>query len=360
MHVTIQGLLVLLNDSDINEIMWNGYNKAFLEWNGTMSSFISPFKSAGEFEDLLKDLAQVKNTVSSGGLSFDGILADGSRFHVTLPPLSPNEPTLTVRKFSKHLKQLTDLIATGFMSKKLAMFLSACVKAKLNILISGATGAGKTTLLNVLSSLADPRERIITIEDIPELRLKQTNWVRLLAVKDRMSVRDCVVGSLRMRPDRLIVGECRSSEALEMLQALNTGHEGGMTTIHANSSEDALTRLESLVLFHAGADIPIRPLRRQIVDALDVIVQVKKGSGGQRYIEEVLEVVGMEGDIITRLPLFKRPTNKAEFGKTITTGHPPHFLQRLESKGLILPKGFFDPAILEEGLDNVTPFKKPA
>ncbi len=227
------------------------------------------------------------------------------------------------------------------------------MKGKINILISGASGVGKTTLLNCLTALIDPNERIITIEDIPELQLNASNWVRMLAVRDHriVTVRDCLIGSLRMRPDRIIIGECRSIEALEMLQAMNTGHDGGMTTIHANSTGDALIRLESLILFHSGAEISIRPLRRQIVDALDLIIQIKRGASGQRYIEEVMEVVGMEGDTITRSPVFKRPESRSEFGKTIATGHPPQFLDRLLRKGIALPKTFFSPETFEGDSD---------
>jgi pilus assembly protein CpaF len=346
----IKSLEALLNDPGLSEFMLNGFDKAFVEWNGSMQPFPTPFKTEEEFAALIADLAKLPNTLNKNSLSFDGMLPDGSRFHVTLPPLSPGGPTLTVRRFSRLHRTLADLTDTGFMSKKMATFLDACVKAKINILISGGTGAGKTTLLNCLASLADPNERIVTIEDIPELQLKHGNWVRLLSVHEPLviSVRDCVIGALRMRPDRIIVGECRSSEALEMLQAMNTGHDGGLTTIHSNSSEDALTRLESLTLFHAGADIAIRPLRRQIADAIDLVIQVKKGAGGQRFVQEVLEVVGMEGDMITRLPIFKRPGDRSEFGKTITTGHPPRFLERLHQRGVILPKDFFDPTKHEE------------
>lgn len=361
--MTINGLQTLLDDPGINEVMWNSFNRSFIEFNGTLKAFPSPLRSAQEYDSLVAELSKLQNTVSANGLSFDGILPDGSRFHVTLPPLSPHGATLTIRKFSRVHRNLQDLVASNFITSKLAIFLEACVRAKINILISGATGAGKTTLMNCLASLIPASERIVTIEDIPELQLRHANWIRLLSVRSERSVtvRDCVVGSLRMRPDRIIIGECRSNEALEMLQAMNTGHDGGMTTVHANSSGDALTRLESLILFHSGAEIPIRPLRKQIVDALDIIIQIKRSAGGQRFVEEVLEVVGMEGDIITRLPIFKRPENKMEFGKTVTTGHPPHFLERMQNKGIILPKTFFDPQTLEDAsANNVTPLKRVA
>jgi pilus assembly protein CpaF len=328
--------------------MWNAHDKAFVELNGKLRPIPSPMASAEAFEQLIYALANLENTIIAHGLSFDGMLPDGSRFHATLPPLSPAGPTLTIRKFSRQHRSLEDLVAAGFLSKKLGTFLDACVKGRLNILISGATGAGKTTLLNCLSGLIDPGERIVTIEDIPELKLNHPNWARLLAVRDesKISVREALVGALRMRPDRIIIGECRSSETLEMLQAMNTGHDGGMTTVHANSTDDALTRLESLLLFHAGAEIPLKALRRQIADALDVVIQIKRGAGGRRYIEEVMEVVGMEGDMITRLPIFKRPAARVG-GAAIATGHPPKFVQTLAERGVKLPPNFFDAAAFE-------------
>ena len=346
--MTLQSFEQFLGDPTISEYMWNAFDKAFVEMNGKLRAIPSPMESAEAFEKLIYELANLDNTIIAHGLSFDGMLRDGSRFHATLPPLSPHGPTLTVRKFSRKLRGLEDLVGAGFLSQKLATFLSACVKGRLNILISGATGAGKTTLLNCLSGLIDPNERIVTIEDIPELQLNHPNWARLLAVRDeiKVSVREALVGSLRMRPDRIIIGECRSSETLEMLQAMNTGHDGGMTTVHANSTDDALTRIESLLLFHAGADIPLKPLRRQIADALDVVIQIKRGAGGRRYIEEVMEVVGMEGDMITRLPIFKRPPAKTG-GFAVATGHPPKFVQRLLERGVTLPPNFFDAAAFE-------------
>jgi pilus assembly protein CpaF len=200
----------------------------------------------------------------------------------------------------------------------------------MNILISGATGAGKTTLLNALASLISENERIITVEDVAEMQLQHKNWVRLLARPESpgATVRDCLIGSLRMRPDRILVGECRSKETLEMLQIMNTGHEGGMSTIHANSTGDALTRLESLILFHAGAEIPLRALRRQIVDALDLIVHMGRAPTGERYIQEIMEVSGMEGDIITRQSLFKCARGSHELKMT---GQVPKFQHQLDA-----------------------------
>ena len=352
--MTVKELEQAMSDPTATEYMWNAFDRAFVEFNGKLRPFPSPIPSAAAFEALIGDLARLDSTVSARGLAFDGILPDGSRFHATWPPLSPAGPTLTVRKFSRRHRHLADLIAAGFCSPKVGTFLTAGVRGRLNILISGATGAGKTTLLNALSALVPEDERIVTIEDIPELQLNHQNWARLLAVRDEseITVREALVGSLRMRPDRIIIGECRSSEALEMLQAMNTGHDGGMTTIHANSTDDALTRLESLLLFHAGAEIPLKALRRQIVDALDVVIQIKRGAGGRRYVDEIMEVVGMEGDVVTRLPIFRRPAGR-EDALAIATGHPPRFLARMQERGVTLPKGFFDAAAFETASPGV-------
>ena len=245
---------------------------------------------------------------------------------------------------------LESLVENGAITKKVAQFLEACVHARINIMISGATSSGKTTMLNALCSKVDIKERIITIEDIPEVQLGHPNWVRLVGVPDERggTLRDCVVGSLRMRPDRLVIGECRSSEALEMLQAMNTGHDGGMTTIHANSSKDTLTRLESLILFHAGADVPLKSLRRQIVDALDMIVHLRKDRNGRRVVEEILGLESMEGDIITRTVLFKREQVRGGTTKLVSTGLVPRFNERFKDRGVPLPQFFFDPMSYED------------
>jgi pilus assembly protein CpaF len=340
-------LQAYLADASVSELMWNGYAKAFAEQGGAIVPIATPFQNEAEYEAVIAALAQTKNTANADGHHFDGVLPDGSRFHVTKPPMSPEGSTLTIRKFSAAYRGLDNLVPTGFLSDKARVFLEVCVRARLNILVSGSTGAGKTTLLNALASRSKLNERIITIEDIPEIQLNHSNWVRLVSVHDdkTVTVRECLVGSLRMRPDRIIVGECRSSEAVEMLQAMNTGHDGGMTTVHANSPVDALTRLESLVVFHGTSEIPLRALRRQIVDALDLVIHVRRDHNGHRHIEEIVEVVGMEGDVITRLTLFKRDEAK---GKLLSTGHAPTFLSRLQENGTpMLPKGFFDPTVAE-------------
>jgi pilus assembly protein CpaF len=339
----------LLADEHLNEVMFNGHETVFAEREGKLEKIPSPLKTANELESALAALAALPHTVNTGRLQSDGMLPDGSRFHVSRPPQSPDYPTLSIRKFVPSHRGLDNLVAAGALSAKAAQFLTAAVQARLNIVISGSTSSGKTTLLNSLCSKVNAGERIITVEDIPEIQLNHPNWVRMVAVPDERggTLRDCVVGSLRMRPDRIIVGECRSSEALEMLQAMNTGHDGGMTTLHANSSKDALTRLESLILFHAGAEIPIRSLRRQIVDALDLIVHIKKNHQGRRQVEEILSVESMEGEIITRVSLFRRDDSR-ENTRLLATGIVPGFLERFRAHGVTLPGYFFDPMALEE------------
>lgn len=338
----------LLRHPEISELMFNGHGNLFVERQGLLEAWASPFTQAKPYNEMLDKMCTLPNTTSATGLNFDGMLPDGSRFHITKPPLSPAGATLTIRKFSAAHRGLDNLAASQFISPKVSRFLEACVLARLNIVISGATSSGKTTLLNAMASRIPLNERVISVEDIPEIKLSHSNWVRLLAVREGqgISVRDCLTGCLRMRPDRIIVGECRSSEALDMLQAMNTGHDGGMTTIHANSTTDALSRLETLILFHAGAEIPLKALRRQMVDGIDLIIQVRKSHAGRRQVEEIIELVSMEGDMITRAPLFKLAGNKNQ-ERLLATGQVPTFLKRLEERGVSLPRDFFDPKAYE-------------
>ncbi len=342
----LQILRPYLAEPTVNELMFNRHDQFFVEREGRMELASSPFQSEAQFEALLDQIAKLKTANTANGLDFDGILPDGSRFHITRPPLSPYASTLTIRKFSAVYRGLDKLVASGFTTTKAGRFLEACVLARLNILISGSTGAGKTTLLNALCSKVPLHERVITVEDIPEIQLSHPNWVRLVSVRAgegrTAAMKDCLISSLRMRPDRIVVGECRSSEAVEMMQAMNSGHEGSMTTLHANSTNDALTKLETLIIFHSGVDIPLKSLRRQIVDAVDLVIQVKKTADGKRHVEEIMEVVGMENDTITRLPLFKLSGEKGR-GRLKGTGQPPTFLKRFEERSIILPRDFFDP-----------------
>jgi pilus assembly protein CpaF len=280
----------------------------------------------------------------------DARLPDGSRVNAIIPPLSLSGPTLTVRKFSRDPYTMNDLISFGTLSARAAQFLGACVKGKLNVLISGGTGTGKTTMLNAVSAFIPNDERIVTIEDAAELQLRQEHVVTLesrppnIEGKGAIPIRELVRNSLRMRPDRIIVGECRAGEALDMLQAMNTGHDGSMSTGHANSPRDMLSRLETMVLM-AGVDLPVRAIREQIASAVDLIVQQSRLKDGTRKIVNITEVQGMEGDVIVMQDVFVfEQTGVVEGkiqGRLKATGIRPKFVEKFEVMGIHLPPGLF-------------------
>ena len=331
-----------MEDPFITEIMVNSYDQVFVERDGSVALTATRFNSRQEFVDYVKAIVNADGQFQEEKLFYDGMLPNGSRYNIVLAPMNPLGPSLTIRKFSNKKFRLETLVQKQSLTDKAAFFLSLVVRAKSNIIVSGGTGSGKTTFLQALTSEISEDERIVTIEDIPELRLHHKNWVQLLSVRDKghpVTVRDCLVNSLRMRPDRIIVGECRRDEAFDMLQAMNTGHEGSMTSIHANSSLDCLTRLENL-LHMVGFDVPLKTVRRQIADTVDYIVQLKRISGGRRVISEILEITGMEEDVITRAPVFQ--LSKA--GKLESTGYVPKNTQAMEEKGIKLPQDFFNPA----------------
>ena len=289
----------------------------------------------------------------------DARLPDGSRVNAIVPPLALTGPTLTIRKFSRDPYMVDDLIAFGTLTAKSAQFLSACVKGKLNVLISGGTGTGKTTTLNVLSAFVPGDERIVTIEDAAELQLQQEHVITLesrppnIEGQGEVKIRELVKNALRMRPDRIIVGEVRGAETLDMLQAMNTGHEGSLTTIHANSPRDALSRLETLVMT-AGVELPHRAIREQIASAFDVLIQIQRLVEGSRRVTHISEVVGMESDVVTLQDIFlARPpdedaitTGRAArlLSPLSSTGLKPHFLDKLAANGVLLPPAFFGTA----------------
>jgi pilus assembly protein CpaF len=277
---------------------------------------------------------------------------DGSRVNAIIPPLAVNGSTLTIRKFSKDALGVNDLIGFGTMTPDMADLLRACVQARLNILVSGGTGTGKTTLLNVLSSFIPNNERIITIEDAVELQLQQEHLVRLesrpanVEGRGEVTIRDLVKNSLRMRPDRIVVGECRGAEALDMLQAMNTGHDGSLSTVHANAPRDAIARLETLILM-AGMDLPLRAIREQITSAVDLIVQIQRLRDGTRRVVAVTEVHGMEGQTVTLQDIFLFDysagidANGKFLGKPVATGVRPKFAERFEELGIVLSPRVF-------------------
>ncbi|MCX7852460.1 MAG: CpaF family protein, partial [Caldilineales bacterium] len=281
----------------------------------------------------------------------DGRLPDGSRVNAIIPPLSLNGPVLTIRKFRREPFTINDLIRFGTLTPEVAQFLEAAVVARLNIIVSGGTGSGKTTLLNVLSSFIPANERVITIEDAAELQLRQPHVVRLekrppnIEGKGGVSIRDLVINSLRMRPDRIVVGEVRGGEALDMLQAMNTGHDGSLTTVHSNSPRDTLSRIETMVLM-AGFDMPVRAIRQQIASAVDLIVHVERMRDGVRRVVQVAEITGMEGDMIVMQDIFVfkqegfDETGRIR-GQLQPTGLRPRVSDEIERVGIVLPPNIF-------------------
>ena len=344
----------LIARDDISEIMVNGPDKVYVEHKGVL------YKTDTCFADNQQVLAAIERIVSPLGRRIDesspmvdARLKDGSRVNAIIPPLSLVGPTITIRKFSKNPLQVSDLIRFGSISQEIADFLDVCVKIRKNIIISGGTGSGKTTLLNILSGFLPNRERIVTIEDAAELQLRQEHVVRLesrpanIEGKGEINIRDLVKNSLRMRPDRIVIGECRGGEALDMLQAMNTGHDGSLTTIHANAPRDALSRLETLVLM-SGFDLPLRAIREQIASAIAIIVQINREKDGSRKVTYVSEITKMEGDIITMQDIFVyhqdgwSPDGKM-IGRYLPTGNVPTFMDEIKRAGLPLDISIFSP-----------------
>lgn len=344
----------LIGLNEISEIMVNGPDNVFVEFKGVL------YKTDTAFADNHQVVAAIERIVSPLGRRIDesspmvdARLKDGSRVNAIIPPLSLVGPTITIRKFSKTPLQVADLAKYGSISFDIAKFLDVCVKIRKNIIISGGTGSGKTTLLNILSSFLPNTERIVTIEDAAELQLRQEHVVRLesrpanIEGKGEINIRDLVKNSLRMRPDRIVIGECRGGEALDMLQAMNTGHDGSLTTIHANTPRDALSRLETLVLM-AGFDLPLRAIREQIASAITIIVQINRERDGTRKVTTVSEITKMEGEIITLQDIFvyKQEGWSADnkiIGKHIPTGNVPTFMEDIQRAKLDLDISIFSP-----------------
>lgn len=335
-----------LSTDSVTEIMVNSYLDVFIEMEGKVIRTNSQFRSEDELQSLIAQMARdCGREVTAEQPFFDGRLPDGSRVNATVPPMSPHGATLTIRKFNRHIMTIQDLIQRGSLSQKAAHFLKCAVEARFNLVIAGGTSSGKTTFLNVLSAFVPRRERIITIEDTLELNLSQENWIRLEAVynlaRPVVSVRDCLANSLRMRPDRIIVGECRKDEAFEMLQAMNTGHDGSMTTIHANGPRDALARLESLVQY--TVQLPIASIRKQISGAVDLVIHLERDPAGRRQVTEIIELTGMEGDVITSHPIFSRDYDFGDplVGELVPTGLVPKAIPRFSEAGHDFPPGYF-------------------
>jgi pilus assembly protein CpaF len=345
-------LEALLKDPTISDILVNRYNRIYCERKGRIELSEVQFRDNGHLRQIIdRIVGLVGRRIDETSPMVDARLSDGSRVNAIIPPLALDGPAMSIRRFGSKPLQLEDLIRHGAFPAAVMDFLAAAVQARCNILISGGTGSGKTTLLNCLSRYIPADERVITIEDAAELQLQQPHVVRLetrppnIESKGEITQRDLVKNCLRMRPDRVIIGECRGAETLDMLQAMNTGHEGSMTTIHANSSRDALTRMEVMIAM-AGYDIPMRALRTQVASALQVVIQVRRMSGGKRKVTSVTEITGMEGDSIQMHDLFTFEQNGVSsdgnaVGHFTCTGIRPRCIDKIESRGISLPNDLF-------------------
>jgi pilus assembly protein CpaF len=346
-----------LRDDSVTEIMVNNFDRIYVERSGKIEKTPAAFADNAHLLRIIdKIVSQIGRRIDESSPMVDARLPDGSRVNAIIPPLSLKGPTLTIRKFSRDPYTMNDLITFGSVTPKAAQFLAACVKGKLNVLVSGGTGTGKTTTLNALSAFIPGDERIVTIEDAAELQLQQEHVITLesrppnIEGQGEIRIRELVRNALRMRPDRIIVGEVRGAETLDMLQAMNTGHEGSLTTIHANSPRDALSRLETLVLT-AGVELPLRAIREQISSAFDLLVQISRLVDGSRRITHVTEVQRMESDTITLQDVFvARPPDEEQLAASravrlltplSSTGLKPHFLEKLAANGVVLQPNFF-------------------
>ncbi|MDQ7070743.1 MAG: CpaF family protein [Rhodobacterales bacterium] len=351
-------LEVLLKDDSVNDILVNGPKQIFVERDGKLQLTTVNFKDEKHLLRIIdKIVSAVGRRVDESNPSVDARLKDGSRFNAMVPPIAVDGSLVSIRKFKKDKLGIDDLINFGAFTEEMAAYLQAAVATRLNIIVSGGTGSGKTTALNALSSFIDDNERILTIEDTAELQLQQTHVGRMesrppnVEGKGEVSQRDCLKNALRMRPDRIIVGETRGDEVIDMLQAMNTGHDGSMTTIHANSARDGVSRLENMIAM-AGMEMPIKAVRSQIASAVNLIVQVSRLQDGSRRMTSITELTGMEGDVISMQEVFRfqrvglTPENKI-IGHFTATGVRSHYSERFRMWGFDLPSSIFEPIAAE-------------
>ncbi len=349
-------LETLMKDSEISDILVNSSSSIYVERYGKLEKTDVRFRDDAHLMQIIERIVtRVGRRVDESSPMVDARLADGSRVNAIIPPLALDGPVLSIRRFGTERLTVNDLIQFNSIPAQMAEVAAACVKSRLNMLVSGGTGAGKTTLLNCLSNFIPDNERIVTIEDSAELKLQQEHIVRLetrpanIEGQGAVTARDLVRNALRMRPDRIVIGEVRGGEALDMMQAMNTGHDGSISTIHANSARDALSRLETMMLM-AGISLPERALREQAASALDIIVQLTRLSDGSRKVVEFAEVTGMEGSTITTQTIFKFDQRGVENGKVVgefvATGVMPSFMDRLERHGFRIPNTHFLPVPL--------------
>jgi pilus assembly protein CpaF len=343
----------LLADDSVTEIMVNGPHEIWIERHGKLVETQVRFNDESHLRRIInKMVAQVGRRIDETSPMVDARLPDGSRVNAIIPPLSLSGPLVTIRKFSKRRLNLDDMVRLGTLSAETTEFLQRCIRAQLNMLISGGTGSGKTTLLNALSTAIPDSERIVTIEDAAELRLNQRHVLRLearpknLDGEGEVPIRQLLRNSLRMRPDRIIVGEVRGAEALDMLQAMNTGHDGSLSTVHSNSPRDALSRIETMVLM-AGIDLPVRAIREQVSSALEAVVHLERLEDGSRRVTSIAEVQRMESDVVTMQELFKFEIDEITadgniVGALRSTGLRPTFVSKFEKRGVPLPQGLFN------------------
>lgn len=341
----------LLEDPGISDILVNGAKSVFIEKGGKLYKTSVTFKDNQHLRNIIERIvSKVGRRIDEKSPMVDARLTDGSRVNAIIPPLALDGPSLSIRKFKQDAGSLESLLKWGALTKEMAETLSMAVKARLNVVISGGTGAGKTTLLNSLSSQIPNDERIITIEDSAELALQQEHIVRLetrppnIEGTGQITARDLVINALRMRPDRIVIGECRGAETLDMLQAMNTGHDGSLTTLHANSPRDALSRLETMVMY-SGIDLPEKNIKSQICSAIDIIIQVSRLQDGSRKVTSVSEITGMEGNVISMQEIFAFEQTGVENmkvqGQHVSTGIRPRFVEKLKTKSLSISPEYF-------------------